>query len=114
MKECGAPPAVHLRIGVSSRLGLHLDVVLGGTLDKARHVLSILRARHGDGLDGDCEVVAINPVDLVQERVWVGDTVGAAIADCIQAALQASRLAGTLAHGDASDVIAADMLVVGV
>lgn len=92
------------------RLDAHL--VVGSALDKARHILGVPWPCHGDRLNGDGEVVAVDPVDLVEKSVGVGDAVCAAVADRVETALQAARRARALTHDAGSDVVDVALQVV--
>lgn len=52
---------MHLRIGVTTGLGLHFDVVRNGAFNKIRYILGCLGSCHGDRFDWNIQVVPFDP-----------------------------------------------------
>ena len=71
----------HLRIGVTARFGLDVNIVLRGTQNSLRDLFSVVWANYGAGRNGDVEVVRLDPSSLVERSVGVCDTTRAAVAN---------------------------------
>lgn len=87
----------YLRIRVTARLGLDVDIVLRRALDGLGDLIGIVWADNGAGRNRDVEVVRLDPSSLVERSVGICDTVRAAVANGFEASSQGS--AGSVAHG---------------
>lgn len=97
--HAGRPVEIRvLRVRVSTRLGLDVDIVGTGALDGSGDVGGIVGTKDGDGGDGDAQVVGLDPGGLVEGGAGVGDAVGASGADGVEA--RPEGRAGSVAHVD--------------
>lgn len=86
----------YLRIRVTSRLSLDVDIVLRRALNGLGDLIGVVWADNGAGRNRDIEVVRLDPSSLVERSIGVCDTASAAVADGFEASSQ--RSAGSVAH----------------
>lgn len=63
-----------------ARFCLNLDIVGCSTLDKPRYILGRFWAGYRYGRDRKIEVISVDPGDLVQRVIRIGNAVAAAVA----------------------------------